>query len=213
MITLLLCCAAVDRGDLSVCLDGRRDSTGNDVDIEVAGTVIALDDTPGECSRSVVVDDGLGTVLHLGIVALDADGGDITPDMGVAVGDVVHAVYRYRMVWGDVAGFALTRDGALGAAADEGAWGGALAPDDLPGLAVTPGDVVATERGDCLPVEGHSLVFTGDDTVEVVPVSSSSVDVDGSPLSALAVAAWGYGEPTGCDMSDTTDVYAFVVTH
>ncbi|MBM4393401.1 MAG: hypothetical protein FJ090_19945 [Deltaproteobacteria bacterium] len=218
-LVLLLACGSildpdpVERGSLVVCLDGSRDSSGNDVDIEHSGTVLSLGAASGDCAQEVEIEGDERAVRRVGWRLTDAEGNDVTPDFDVAVGDSVALSYRYRMVWGDVAGFVLLDgDGSLLAAADEGAWGDALDDGDVPGLAVTPGEVVATEATVCEPLEGHTLVFEGDDTVEIEPIASDSVTVGGAALTAHAVRATSWGEGAGCEVTDTTSVYAWAVS-
>ncbi len=203
----------VETGALQVCFEGDGASSGDDADVEVTGQVSNTNGTTGDCSRNLDVHVGEGTVYRVGWTLLDDDGTDITPDFDVAEGDAVTLLYRYRLVWGDAAGFVLRdADDNVVAAADEGAWGSALEEGDVPGLSVSPGEVVATEATDCEPLEGHTLLFEGDDTVEIEPVDSGTVAVGGAEFTAYALRATSWGEGTGCDVSDTTEVYAWALS-
>lgn len=205
------CPGGVERGTVVVSLDGGRPPLGDDLDLLLDGTVTAVEaDASG--ARSVTVDDGAGEVHTVGLSVGDAADADIAPALDVAVGDAVHLVYRYRFVWGDVAGFALSDADGLVVAAEEGAWGGALQEGDVPGLSVRRGDdVVAREAAECQPLEGFSLVFEGDEAVELVPVDTAPLSVDGAALTAIAVASWDYGESATCQISDVTGYDSWVV--
>ena len=217
-LTLLAACdggsplapAGVDRGAIAVCLDGGRPS-GEDTDIQLQGTITEIDAHAGDCTRAFTVEDADGVQSTIGLLVLDADNLDITPDLNVEVGAEVSLIYRYRMVWGDVAGFSVSDSTGLVAAAEEGAWGGALEADDLGGLSVSVGELIGSEETSCEPVEGHSLVFSGDEDMELDPIDSDTVVVAGRTLTAHAIAAYEWGAGNGCDISDNTGRTAFVV--
>lgn len=201
----------VEEGSVVVCLDGDAAPVGNDVDLDVTGTVVGQSEG-GDCLVDLTIEQADGTLASIGWTLLDGEGNDLTPDFNVAEGDQVSFTYRYRMVWGDVAGFVLRdAEGEVIAAADEGAWDNALEEGDVPGLAVSPGEVVATEATECEPLEGHTLIFEGDNTVEIEPVASDTVTVGGADFTAYALRATSWGEGTGCDVSDTTSVYAWAI--
>lgn len=203
---------AVEEGSAVVCLDDERAMGGDDVDIELSGTVVNQH-AGADCTLNLEVEADDGTRYSVGWSLADAEAQDLTPDFDVADGERVSLLYRYRMVWGDAAGFVLRdAEGDVVAAADEGAWGSALEEGDVPGLAVSPGEVVATEATECEPLEGHTLLFEGDDTVEIEPVGSDAITVGGAEFTAYALRATSWGEGTGCDVSDTTDTYAWALS-
>lgn len=205
--------ADVDRGQVLVCLDGGRPAEMEDLDLTVEGTVTAVGAGTGGCAVDVTIEDAAGSATTIGLAVSDHANADVTPALDVAVGDAVSLLYRYRFVWGDTAGFVLSDADGLVVAAEEGYWGGALRDGDVSGLTVTRGEeVLSSEPTDCLPVEGFDLTFAGDDTATLIPVDSTTVSVGGVEVTALAVAAWDHGEPTGCDMSDATGVTAWVVS-
>ncbi len=203
----------VEEGSLVVCLDGEDVSMGGDnVDLDVTGTAVGQVEG-GDCQIDLLIEQADGTLAAIGWSLADAEANDLTPDFDVAVGDAVTLLYRYRMVWGDTAGFVLhDAEGAVVAAAEEGRWGNALEDGDVAGLSVSPGEVVATEATECEPLEGHTLVFEGDNTVEIEPVASETVTVGGADFTAYALRATSWGEGTGCDVSDTTETYAWALS-
>lgn len=200
----------LDRGEVLVCLDGGR-PIGEDEDVELGGIVTAVNEGLGDCTQSVTLQNADGDSTTVGIKVLAKDGSDVTPDTNVVVGNELDLVYRYRMVWGDVAGFVLSDSSGPVFAAEEGTWGGALETGDVVGLSVALGEWVATEETDCEPMEGHSMVFSADDTVQVTPLGAASLNVGGRRMLATGVAAWDWGEGDGCDVSDSTGRTAWVV--
>ena len=209
ILFLVACLSTVDRGTVSVCLDDDR--PGVDFELDFAGTVSAVG--RGECGTELVIDDGAGTTHTLGFGAVDADHLETTATLDIAEGTHVSLHYVYRMVWGDVAGFALYDDERLLVAADEGTWGGAISDDEAHlGFTVEYGDKLGTEATECMPVDGYSMVFNAEHPVEIEPIGSAPIQVAGAEYQALAVAAWKWGESTGCQMSDTTDRLAWMVT-
>lgn len=202
----------VDRGTVLVTLDGGRPPGGEGYDLMLENVaVLSVTPAAGDAPLTIALEDG-ADVRTVGLSVRDADGVDATPALDLAEGDVVSLVYRYRFVWGDVAGFALHDADGLVVAAEEGAWGGSDVVQAVPGLAVRRGDdVVAREATDCVPIEGYSLVFEGDEAVELVPVAEAPVVVGGAELTAVAVASWDYGESTSCAISDATGFQSWVV--
>lgn len=201
----------VERGGLGACIDGARAPAEGEV-VSLTGSVTAITPDDPDCGTLITVDDGAGTAHTVGLLVRDADGVADAPVVALEVGAPVSLLYRYAMVWGDVTGFVLTDDTGVILAAEEGGWGGALQEGDVAGLTVTRGDeVVATEATDCMPIEGFSLTFSGDTSVELVPVSEGEVTVGGQPLTARAVAAWDYGQGTNCEMSDVSGYSSWVV--
>lgn len=215
LLALLTGCPAteiVERGAVTVCLDGGRPSGDDDVDLAISGTVTAVGAATADCGPSVTVEDAAGAATTVALRVTDAAAADITPPIDVAIGDAVELVYRWRLVWGDVAGFVLSDDGGLVVAAEEGGWGGALEAGDVPGLTVRRGDApVASEASSCQPREAFELVFEADDTVTLVAVDSAPVTIAGVAATALAVAVWDYGESEGCQISDGTGYTSWVV--
>lgn len=201
----------VERGDVVVCLDGER-SWGPDIDLELSGTVTSIGAGDDPCVWGATLDDGAGTVASIGFGVRDAEGGDLTPPIDLVAGDTVQLTYRYRVVWGDVAGFVLSDGVGVVVAAEEGAWGGALHASDVPGLTVQRGeDVVATEPTECQPIEGYEIVYTGDEALTLTPVSSGTVQIGGAPLTAMALAAYDYGASATCQVADQTGETSWVV--
>ena len=208
--------AGPQQGGIRVCEEGA--CGGDSVAISVRGTVSAIDDPIGDCTRSVTVDDGAGGTFAVGLTVTDDDGTDITPDPGVAVGDTLMVNYRYEMPFGDVAGFTLADNEGLFFAAEEGGWGNALDDADVPGLTVESGDTVATEETDCQPKEFHEIVFNGDEDVTLTTVDSGQIVLGGRTLTALAIQDWRFVEDSPgldglvCEQSENTPFRSWVVS-
>ncbi len=211
-LLLTACSETVDRGSLVVCNVGDF-GAGEDEAVDVSGTVTAVDDSATDCAVDVTLEDGEGESWSVGITVEDADAVDITPGIDLEVGDEVDVAWRYRLVWGDVTGLAISDADGLVLAADEGGWGGALSDEDTLGLQVVRGDdPVLEEKTSCEPIEGYEVVFEGDDTLALTPVDSSTLTVDGSSLTALAIRATEYGESSSCHTTDTTGFLTWVVS-
>ena len=72
-------------------------------------------------------------------------------------------------------------------------------------------EVVANETTPCQPIEGFEIAFEGSDTISLRPVSSGTVQVDGDPLTAWAIAAWDYGQSANCEISDASGYVTWMV--
>lgn len=205
----------VDRGTVDICL---TDSEGEVIDEELyLRGIVGPPDSTSDCqgTRSFsIVDKHKGTFTW-GFGVRDADGSDITPALEVDEGDEVELFYRNRLVFGDVAGFVLGDwEGALLAAADEGTWGGAFDPGDVNGVSIERGDeVIAREPTDCQPIEGYEIEFSADEDEVLTPVDSEQIAIEGRSFTAMAVAAWDYGEDDDCQITDATGVTAWVIYH
>jgi len=212
LLPLLAACGGdiVDRGSVEVCADGV--DGGDDAVLSLDGSISAIGG--GACSDSTLSFTVTGDQeVTIGLTVTDADNADITPDPGLVVDQAVSLHYRYKLVWGDVAGFALTDADGLDLAAEEGFWGGALQDGDIDGLTVARGkDEVARERDTCGHVVGYEVVFTGDDVVAVQPVDSADIQVGGTTLTATAVGAYDYEDGPNCSVEDRTGGTAWVVS-
>ena len=203
----------VERGTVLVCLEGP----GGEViesELTLRGTVGAA--SPGslcDSARTYTVEDKKKGTYTFGFEVRDEQQADMTPQLEVEEGDEVSLLYRDRLVWGDVAGFVLEDfEGVLIAAADEGTWGGALDLGDVEGLAVDRGDeVVSHEEGECQPIEGYEIEFSADDDAVLTPIDAEELSIMGRPFTAIAVAAWDYGDSDDCQMTDVTGVTAWAV--
>ncbi len=210
-LLLTACSGTVEKGALTLCASSNFDG-GDDVVVAVSGTVTAVDDGVTGCSADVTLEDADGEAWSLGLTVLDESDADITPGLDLAVDDEVDLTWRYRMVWGDVTGFAISDAEGLAIAADEGAWGGALLEEDTPGLSVQRGaDPVAEERTSCEPIEGYEVVFEADEELALTAVDSATLPVDGVDTTAMAIRATEYGESRTCETSDTTGFLTWLV--
>lgn len=212
-LSLVACLPDPGDGRIDLCLDDQ--GGGNDVDLEVEGTLGSVDGSTTQCAqstRTLTFDDGEGVTHTLGITVLDDDGADITPALDLEPGATISVLYRYRMVWGSTAGVVVTDAEGLVAAFEQGGWGGALQAGDVPGLEVTVGsEIVAEQRTACEPRQGRELVFGADETVTLTPVTSRALTVDGVGATALALAAYEYGDGGTCNVEDNTGFTTWAV--
>lgn len=203
----------VERGTVLVCLEGPEGEI-IDGELSLRGTVGAA--APGsacDSTRTYTVEDKLKGTYTFGFEVRDDSHSDMTPQLEVGEGDDVSLLYRNRLVWGDVAGFVLEDfEGGLIAAGDEGGWGGALDLGDVDGLSVDRGDeVVSREEGECQPIEGYEIEFSADDDAVLTPIDVEEISIVGRPFTAMAVAAWDYGEDADCQITDVTGFTAWAV--
>ncbi len=201
----------VESGALTICTDADG-SSGNDDDVDIEGTVVAIDDGAVDCTRTITVQDAQGELTSFGYSLSDAAGDDISPALDVSEGDTVDVRYRYRLVWGDVAGLIVEDATGPVFAGDEGGWGGAIDLDQIDGFSVSRGeDVIARTSGACEPLQGHEIQFDGDDSLALVPVSSGELTLDGVAMTAFAVKATTWGTSTNCATSDSTDHFSWAI--
>ena len=203
----------LEHGYLTVCASSEMDMDmdGGGYGIDLSGTVVALDDGTTECSRSVTVENANGNRLSVGLTVKDAEDLDITPNIDLQQGDSVVLTYRDRVVWGSVSGFVIYEDQTLVLAAEEGTWGGALKDVDLGFTVSLSAEPIAVKRTECVTTEGYALLFEGDETVSVEPVSTAPFQVDGQPLNAIAIRADVLGPGRNCSVSDLSSSRTWVV--
>jgi hypothetical protein len=215
LLSLMVGCEQViiEHGHLTVCADSDMDMDmdGAGYGIDLSGTVVAIDAGTTECSRSLRVEDADGNTFTVGLTVLDAEDLDITPNIDLQLGDNVVLIYRDRLVWGSVSGFVIYQDQSLVIAAEEGTWGGALKDVDLGFTVSLSEEPSAVMRTECVTTEGYALLFEGDETVSVEPVSTAPFQVDGQPLNAIAVRADVLGPGRNCAATDLSNSRTWVV--
>ena len=212
-----------ERGSVVACLGGPDVVTGEDgsFDITIEGVVTeqwAAGYNLAPCSSwaglAVQIEDDNGDIWSLGMGVLDEKGGWIETPRLAPVGREVAFTYRYRHPWGDVSGFSLSDVDGLIAAVEEGSWGGALRPEDVPGLDVRRGrEVTSQEETECAPLLGYDIIFAGDTKRVLPPVSSGQITIDGREYVAHALAAHEDGEAAeGCALPETPGIFAWAIT-
>lgn len=211
MLLSILACVTegvVERGEVEICLGGP-DGQATDVALDFQVTVGGEGEVAG-CEGRLMT-DAEGAEWALGLRVTGAEGEDLGP--AIEWGEVGALSFRDRMVWGDVAGVQLLDwEGALLLAADEGWWGGAFEAGELEGFSARRGDeLVATEPTECEPIEGYTLEFSADEQLSLTPVEEGLLHVGGRAFTAMAVAAWDYGEGAGCSVSDNSGATAWVM--
>jgi len=199
----------ITRGRVRVCTD--QSANMQDLDLDISGVVIALNDGSVDCSQSVTLTLDDGSVASFGYTLVDADEQDITPPLDLETGETVWGVYRYKLVFGSVAGLSLEDDAGFVLAADEGGYAGALSADDIP-FSVSQGeDVIGRERDDCVIKNQYEVIFEADDSVTLAPVASGAISFHGRTFAAYAISAIGYDAGRNCSISDLTDSLSWAV--
>jgi hypothetical protein len=173
---------------------------------EITGQVVAMGAGSGgelfPCNdaivdHSVAIVDADGATWTLGYGLKDADGATAGPPLDLVNGADVSLTFRaVQSGEGQSAGFVLSDASGALAAVELGAWGDALEPADLPTLAISTGSERAREASECGDIVQTSIVFRGDDEVEITPVNSDIVTIDGVEHTAWAIAAWDYDQTT-----------------
>ena len=201
-----------DRGTMALCLgsDGDASINGESATFTFTGTVTV--DTPAddmdwsqptdgvvgcgvEPSRVLEVLGDDGTTWWVGYGLWDEAGADGTPALEVSPGAPVDLVFRAIASFGSAAGVAVHSDDVLVLAMEQGTWGPALQPDDVPGLTVSLGALTEESTGGCADMEDYALIFAADTGVEVPTGESAEVLLGGVPMTAAAVSAWEYVPP------------------
>jgi len=212
---------APDHGSLEVCLAGPQGTEpATTADLDLTGTVTAIDteinhwnlDGCSGASSVLEITDDTGDVWAVGL-SVSLNGEDHTPFFDVAEGDVLDLSFRVRTVWGTVSGFTLSSEDGLIAAVDEGNWGGALQPEDTPGLIVTRSeDPIHSQESDCKTFDTYTTTFAADDSIRLRPMETGAVEVEGLPFTALSVASYDYRDGNGnCHVSDLTGQTSWMI--
>lgn len=202
----------VEVGSITICIDGVSNPEMGDEGLDYSGTLTAAE--PGDCGYTLTVDGGDGTSHTLGFDAFDADANALTLDLSGSIGTLV--TFGFRTGGGamiPISGVFVTDDAGLLLAADEGAGAGALEGEAVPGLAVTAGtETVAGTVGKCGGDLGSTVVFEGDDTLELTPVEEGILTVSGAEMKATALASTRYEPGTTCDLSDQPSYLMWMVS-
>lgn len=218
MLLLLLACSTpsnslpdIADGKLIVCLDGAGTAKLPVRETIFSGTVTSAG--RDDCGSALTIDNGLGEVHTVSLVVTDEKGEDMTPDLSVALGETVDLYFTTIQPWGTTSGFTVTGEDGLWIAADEGQWGGALTGHMPDGLSVVAGDEeIAYHDEPCGGRVGSTVVFQGDEILELTPVSEGALTVEGTALTATAVRAYAYQSDDTCSLSDATGALTWVLS-
>lgn len=197
-------------GDVSLCagvVGQPPPDTGFTWDLE--GDV--LGDVPGDgldtaepchgASRVLEVAADDGETYHLGYTFRDQDDEVIEARLGPGEGDHVHVELLATIGYFYTGyGLVLRQDDALVAAVADNR------EPRLDEISVEAGRQVASVDDACGERRGWEMVFTGDDTLKLAPVSSGTLSVAGIPMTAWAFAAWNWDDGAG---SQCTDLLGF----
>ncbi len=194
-------------GTVEVCTEIPAD---NGEAHDVRGRLARLDAGDTACDHDLTVVDAAGQETTVGWSVSDDFGADVSLPLSLAVDDFVDLRVRSVLVWGDVQGLTVVRDGQLILAVEEGTWGGALEEADL-GFSVTPGDEVFVQDLECETRTTVQGVFTvGSEALVLEPLSTGSMTMGDSDLSVLFANGTQRGPGQGCAMSDQTDVLSWM---
>lgn len=202
------CTHGTEAGDTMTCLyaDDVSVTDGAEANVDVTGEVIADEpwtDAGGWCSavasRALTIDADNGVTYRLGYGMVDGDLTDITLPMPVFSGDTVRLLFRHRRPFGEAAGFALSNDDGLIAALEMGTWGPGLQEGDIPGLTVSAGASVGTERTECGVKTFYELRFAGDDDLRLAPVDHDAFTLDDQRYQAWAISRFEWPADPKCE--------------
>lgn len=147
----------------------------------------------GAPSRALAIQDQDGHTWMVGYRWESNSIGDTTPAIKVSPGETVTLTYRSGSMEGS-AGFAVhNQDEGLLYAMESGRGTPGLEPDDVPELAVTPGEIVGSEDLDCGRIAVRTMDFETDsgDSAQVGPGEDTplQVDADGRTLTLCNINA------------------------
>ena len=213
LLLLAACSAPSQSGFVRVCIDGARQAIGDDVDLTLSGVVTGVTTGDPVCGTEVSFEDENGDVRSVGVMAFEDEAGEvpIPIDVGLAAGAPIDVTYRYRMVWGDVAGVVVTAAEGVVLAADEGGWGGALEAGDVAGLAVSSGDDIVGYSAGCARYASRTIVFDADEPVEIAPVGEGEGTILGRPMRFWAIANVDADGTGSCLVSDSPHPLAWAL--
>ncbi|MCB9686202.1 MAG: hypothetical protein H6738_22860 [Alphaproteobacteria bacterium] len=191
----------VQSGDAVACLAAP---VAFDAEVTVSGIIVADGAPDGdegwtagarcdEISRRFSILDGDQT-WHVGY-GWTEDGPDATQVLDITPESEVDL---YFMAQDERAGFVLTQLERIVAATSVGIGDPALLANAVPGLEIRDGRTTGTQHIDCGTQVSRSIVFRGDEDVDLEPVDSDWLHVDGQLTRAWALAAWGVRNAT-CD--------------
>jgi hypothetical protein len=206
----------ISQGTISIC--SSIESSGESSTTSLSGTITAIGDSSSECAQSITITKDNGDTETIGLTLVTKThphrgsiSSEITPPFDVEIGDSVDLSFHYLSMFGYTTGFILEDEDGLIMAADEGGWGGALA-DVEKGFTVTRAEEpFQITRTDCLTVESYQTIFEGDQSVEIYPLETEAMTVNGQSLYAHAVRAEINGPGKRCEMSDRADQLSWVV--
>jgi len=223
VLAALLGCSEADppgNGQLDICLAGPADTVAaGDFDLVVSGTVTGVDGEAPDwnlvhcafATHRIQVTDDAGEIWTVGLSVTRFEE-DHTPAFDVREGIDVDLTFRQRLVWGTVQGFSLESEDELIAAVEGGSWGGALNDDDALGLIVTrTGDPIDTEKSECMYVDTYLTRFDADEIVEIEPMHTDTITLDGNAFVAMPVAAYETRDGKRCIVSDVSDGKSWII--
>jgi hypothetical protein len=209
----------IEQGVASVCLgqDGGLAPPVTEARLyELSGEVTLAGASPGPSAYTDLpcaetpgyafsVLDADGVTWTVGWTAATPSGEDLTANPPINLGDTVSVLVRATVSFGTAAGLRVDGADGLLVALEDGSWGPGLQAGDVPEVQVTKGEALGESKTDCGPINGTSLLFGGEEGLELDPVSSDSVELGGVSYKATALAAFEYaGTPTCTDVAGAT---------
>lgn len=194
-------------GSIGICFEapeGASESPEGDLEETLDGEVVydkaaAEADVELSCNPSRVLQiDVDGELWSIGYRANDADGEDITPDVGLEVDQAVQVDLVRQMIWGTYEAFAVTTKEGHVLAMNDG-YGVELPDGAVAGLEVTQGAEYGAESPDsCGTMVGHTLVFSAETSIELESATRGTVELASGPVDVMNVASWSFGEDLRC---------------
>jgi len=206
-------------GEVRVCFNAERSNPQDDINLNVSGTVITIEDRgAGTCTHSVTIEDEGGAQYTFGYSITDSFGvaEAISFEMSLSnklnIDDQVEVLYRLSTPFGSTSGLTISDSEGLLVAVDRGAYDGALEEGDVPDLNIQKSaEFVAETEGGCIPTMGHSITFIADQEIDLIPVSSKEIMINDRPYEAIAIKATSPGTSSSCYESDTISYKAWAL--
>ena len=189
---------STEHGTLNICYDYEW---GEDRTISFEGTVLHINDSNSttNCSQHIAVELADGSVLNMGYSVVDATQTDVSPELDLEVGQSISGIFKSQCSWGCDTSLMIEDNFGIVLIADQGLNMNSVSSDIAPiQVQITPEAYQSYIADSCTEIHEFSIAFLADESIEIVPLHSELITIQGQSLHATAISAQMFEDTPNC---------------